>query len=575
MLDTAQEAQETQEAQENRTAHAIRGTRGNGAAGLTSEFLHDVLLASAAVTPERPAVIGLSGTGAPYETSYRQLQEQAHQYAAELSALGIGIGDRVLVESDTSGPALALLIACASLGAPFVPVGPQAPAERIKAVTAAAEPVLHLRADTAREREIPEPVGTAVFGPGSLTVLRPPTAAGDGGHRRTELACTDPAYIIFTSGTTGAPKGVVMSHRAITSFFRGMLAHDIVGPGDRVASTAPLQFDFALLDAGLALGSGAALVPVPRELLPWPRRLLRFLADTGATQVDGAPSIWRNVLRYEPERLAALENLRGVLYSGEEFPLPELRALRKARPSVRIVNCYGSTESVAASFTEVPNPLPDDVERLSIGRAHPGAEMVLVDDEGHVVRETGVVGEIHLHSPALFSGYWNDPDATRAALVPDPLCPQSGQVVFRTRDLAVRGEDGQLYYRGRADSLVKVRGNRVDLGEIDRCLMAAPGVALAATLLLDTGDGGSGGHGSGDQLLAAFVATDDGTPGDSAPDEAALRLLCTRTLPGYMVPERVHVLDELPLNSHGKIDRSGLRQRFATKHTAGRASHDH
>ncbi|KAB2587561.1 AMP-binding protein [Streptomyces arboris] len=564
MLDTVQEARERPE---SRTPYAARAIPGNGATGLTSEFLHEVLLASAAVTPERPAVIGLSAAGTPYATSYRQLRDQAEQYAAELSALGIGIGDRVIVESDTSGPALALLIACASIGAPFVPVGPQAPDERIDAVTAAAGPVLHLRADTAREREIPEPVGTAVFGPGGLTVLRPP-ATVEAGHRRTELACTDPAYVIFTSGTTGAPKGVVMSHRAITSFFRGMLAHDIVGPADRVASTAPLQFDFSLLDAGLALGSGAALIPVPRDLLPWPRRLLRFLADTGATQVDGAPSIWRNVLRYEPERLAALENLRGVLYSGEEFPLPELRALRKARPDLRIVNCYGSTESVAASFTQVPNPLPDDAERLSIGRAHPGAEMVLVDDEGRVVRESGVVGEIHLHSPALFSGYWNDPDATRAALVPDPQCPQSGQVVFRTRDLAERGEDGQLYYRGRADSLVKVRGNRVDLGEIDRCLMAAPGVALAATLLLDTGA-------DGDQTLVAFVATDDGTAGGSTPDESALRLLCTRTLPSYMVPERVHVLDELPLNSHGKIDRSGLRQRFAAKHTAGRASHDH
>ncbi|MFH9061789.1 AMP-binding protein [Streptomyces coeruleorubidus] len=532
------------------------------AAGLRSEYLHEFLLASATATPDSTAVAESNG-GRLREITYRELAAEADRYAAELRALGLGLGDRVVVESDSSAAALALLIACASLGAPFVPVSPHTPEQRLKAITAAAEPVLHLRAaglEAAPAREIPEPVGHAVFAPGRLIVMRPPVLAASA-RSRTETVCTDPAYIIFTSGTTGTPKGVVMSHRAITSFYRGMLAHDLARPGDRIASTAPLQFDFSLLDAGLAMGTGATLVPVPRELLAWPRRFLRFLADTGASHVHGAPSIWRGALRYEPERLAAL-SLRGVLYSGEEFPMAELRALRQAQPAARIVNCYGSTESVACSFTDVPDPIPEDMERLSIGHAHPGAEMVLVDEEGRPVVEPGTPGEIHLYSPALFSGYWNDPEGTRAALVPDPVCPRSGQTVFRTRDIAVRGTDGQLYYHGRADSQVKIRGNRVDLGEVDRRLTDAPGVALAATVVVDSADG--------QPQLHAGVVPDATVARPEDFGEAALRRLCARTLPAYMVPERFHVLDALPVNSNGKIDRAGLRQRFTTTDPAGR-----
>lgn len=146
------------------------------------------------------------------------------------------------------------------------------------------------------------------------------------------------------------------------------------------------------------------------------------------------------MLRHEFAGLAALgEQIRGVLYSGENFPLPEMRELHRALPHARVVNCFGSSESIAASFTDVPNPLPAEVDRISIGHAHPGAEMLLIDEDGRPVDTPGVVGQIHLRSAALFHGYWNDPEATAAALVPDPLNPASGQVVFRTGDLAYRG----------------------------------------------------------------------------------------------------------------------------------------
>ncbi|MEU1889552.1 AMP-binding protein [Micromonospora sp. WMMD987] len=511
------------------------------------ETLHEFLLAGARLTPDKPAVIHVVG-GEVGSISYRQLAQRVDGYAAALDQLGLDIGDRVILESDTSPTAIAVFLACSSLGLTFIPVSPETPAQRLALIAESTAAALHLQPVDGRRDAVPAPLGTARFGPDGIQVERSPAPRTR--HRR-ELVPTDPAYMIFTSGTTGRPKGVVMSHRGVLAFFRGMLRHGIVSAEDRVATTSPLQFDFSLLDIGLALGSGAAVVPVPRSLLRWPRRFVQFLADSGATQVNGVPSIWRGVLRHEFAGLAALgEQIRGVLYSGENFPLPEMRELQRALPRARVVNCFGSSESIAASFTDVPNPLPAEVDRISIGHAHPGAEMLLIDEDGRPVDSPGVVGQIHLRSAALFHGYWNDPEATAAALVPDPLNPATGQVVFRTGDLAYRGEGGELYFIGRVDSLVKVRGNRVELGEVERRVRDFPGIAGAAALMLPQ-DGK-------DPVLAVFVVLDEGVTGV---EEMELGAFCLEALPDYMVPQQVRVLDELPVNANGKVDRRLLAAR--------------
>lgn len=507
------------------------------------ERLHEFLLVGARLTPDKPAVVEFSGTE-PGIISYRQLACRAEEYAVVLRDLGLDIGDRVVLESDTSASAIAALLACSSLGLPFVPVTPETPAKRLLSVVDTVSPALYLQADGGRREGIPESVGTGRFGPGGLVIERAPRPGP--GFRR-EVAPADPAYMVFTSGSTGRPKGVVMSHRAILSFYRGMLSQGIVGPESRVASTAPFQFDFSLLDIGLALGSGATVVPVPRALLRWPRRFVRFLRDSEATQVNGAPSIWRGALRHEREELAVLgDRIEGVLFSGEPFPLPEVRALQEALPLARIVNCFGSTESVAASFTNVPRPVPEGLTKLSIGRAHPGAEMMLLDEAGVPVTEPGVTGHIHLRSGSLFTGYWGDPEATARALVADPTNPLTGQTVFRTGDLGHRGADGELYFDGRADSQVKIRGNRVELTEVERRVAEFTGVAAASAVLLPVE--------GADPVLAVFVELSPGAEFD----EMELGAFCLEELPDYMAPQRIHVLDALPLNQNGKVDRPAL-----------------
>lgn len=520
----------------------------------SADNLYRLLMAPVDVAPGRPAVVEADENGVLHEISYRRLDALTQQYAQVLDGLGLDVGDRVVVEADTSASAVAMLLACSLLGLPFVTVSPHTPDSRLATIIGSVTPALHARAQGLPRRELAQQAeGGAYFGAGGLVVERAPAARV---RRRRQVLSTDTAYIVFTSGSTGRPKGVVMSHRAIVTFLRAMLHDALAGPGDRVASTSPLQFDFALFGIGVALSAGAALVPVRREDLSSPRRMTGFLRDAEVTQVHGVPSLWRPVLRHDPELLSELKQLRAVVFAGEEFPLPELRRLQEMLPGARLVNGYGATESMAASFTDVPDPLPAGQERLSIGRAHAGAEMTLVDADGQVVTEPGGVGEIYLRSPALFTGYWNDPEATAKVLVPDPVEPRHGYRVLRTGDLARLDAAGELCFVGRADFQVQIRGNRVELGEIEATLTRLPAVTAAAAVVVPR---------AGDHVLMAAVVL-DGPEGDFDPG-AALAFVAAE-LPSYMVPRSVRVLPELPLTQNGKVDRDALTRRLTAPRPA-------
>ena len=306
-----------------------------------TDNLCDFMLAAGKSAPHRPAVIEPVGTDDLVTVTYEELAAQVTRFAAVLGELGLDVGDRVVLDSHTSAAAIAMLLACCSQGLPFIPVCPETPTERLLSIIDATEPSLYLYAEGGRRDGMPELMAEGRFGPDGLLMLRLPASRT---RYRREVVGTDPAYIIFTSGTTGRPKGVVMSHRANIAFYRSVLQQGVVTAQDRVAVSSPFHFDLCLGGVGLALGSGGAVVPVPRDRLEWPRRFLSLLRDAQVSQVQGVPSIWRPVLRHESEMLAGLGQLRSVLFSGEEFPLPELRHLQRMLPRARVVNCYGATE---------------------------------------------------------------------------------------------------------------------------------------------------------------------------------------------------------------------------------------
>ncbi|HEY1619887.1 MAG TPA: AMP-binding protein, partial [Streptosporangiaceae bacterium] len=282
------------------------------------------MMAAASAQPDKDAIIESGPDGHTRAISYGELSDLIGVLAAGLEKLGLDVGDRVILEADASASAIAMLLACSLLGLTFIPVSPDTVDSRIQAIIKIAEPVLHLQAEYGGRSGLPAGLGAARFGAGGLiTDLAPEPRR----RQRREVLPTDPAYIIFTSGSTGVPKGVVMSHRAVIAFYRGVLHQGVVRATDRLAVTSALQFDFSLAGIGTALGAGATVVLMPPDRIGWPKRFVDFMTGHAVTQIHGVPSIWRNLLKDDPGRLAELDQLRLILFAGEEFPLRELRQL--------------------------------------------------------------------------------------------------------------------------------------------------------------------------------------------------------------------------------------------------------
>ncbi|HET6612024.1 MAG TPA: AMP-binding protein [Kofleriaceae bacterium] len=512
--------------------------------------MHHYLLAHANRLAEKPALIGVRD-----RWTYGQLSSRAEKLASQLWDAGLAVGDRVVVELHPGPDAVALLCALSMTGLVYVPVSPALPPQRTADIARTAEASLFIHSRDDAIELLPRDLATGRLSHGELVMSR---TAPKPPERHRPVLETDLAYIIFTSGTTGKPKGIMMTHRAVLAFWRGLHHHCALGEQDIVGTIAPLCFDFSILDMGCALGSGASLLFVPPLLPHQPAALVDYLATRGVTQMNGVPSIWRPCLREGAEVLAPLVRLRSMLYAGEAFTVPEIVRLQSALPRLRIINCFGQSESIACSFRDVDNPIEASLEKVPFGQGHPGVDLILLDEDGVAIAEPGRVGELYLRGASLFSGYWKDPAATRAALVPDPLFPHSGARAFKTGDLASRDGRGDFLFHGRVDQQVKILGNRVELEEIERQLGSHPAVASCCVAAIDGDDGTE---------LIAFITVSGGQAGDVIP---SLRDRCAAALPYYMMPATFRVAQELPITANGKVDR---RRLIDAEHTRRRPSH--
>ena len=505
------------------------------------------LLRHARSRPDATAIIshGVSHT-------YAELEHSATRWRERLAALGLRHGDAVAALMEPGFESASLLIACGELGCVFVPFNADLPEARVVGICRQIDakllvlgPGAQLRAE--RAARITDRWAVTQ---GSDAETHGGPVAGPGPHRK--VLESDIAYIIFTSGSTGTPKGVVMSHRAAVVAFRAIAAAcDVRG---RLGSVAPLGFDLSLLDTAAALGVGATIVYVPRQVALHPRRLFDELAAQRIRQMHSVPTLWSMMLKHCGDRLGELRDLQRIVVGGEELTVATVNALRARLPALEVVNLYGQTESICCAFYPVPNPVPAGWASIPIGTAYPGAEMLLFDERGDRVTAEGAPGEIYLRAASMFQGYWRDAETTGRVLVPDPERPDSGERLLRTGDLAVLGPGG-LAFAGRRDHQVQVHGNRVELEEIERCLARAHGVRVAGVTDVREGDS---------HLIVAFVVVDD--PG--AADSAGLREHCRADLPPYMVPARFVFAEALPESASGKVDRKALGTLWST-HTHG------
>ncbi|MCA9730211.1 MAG: AMP-binding protein, partial [Candidatus Eisenbacteria bacterium] len=345
---------------------------------------------------------------------------------------------------------------------------------------------------------------------------------------------------------TGRPKGVVLSHRAAIAFTDWAVRTFSLGAEDRLSNHAPFHFDLSTFDlyGAFAVGASVRLIkPLEAMLAPW---LARMIREEGITIWYSVPSVLAAMAQSTPELARAVgPQLRWMLFAGEVFPTPQLRALRDAVPQVRLGNLFGPTETNVCTWYEVCE-LPEGDAPIPIGKVCDHLTGSIRGEDGREVAP-GAVGLLWIAGGNLLSGYWGDADLTRQRMARG----SDDRLFYNTGDLVRRSADGTLIFQGRRDHLVKVRGYRVELGEVEAAVHALPEVAEAVVVAVEDAQ-----HGHRLDLHAVLKA-----PSPDADRE--LRVGLADRLPAYMIPARIWIRGDLPRTSSGKVDRNRLRAESA------------
>ncbi|MEX2631038.1 MAG: amino acid adenylation domain-containing protein [Tistlia sp.] len=509
------------------------------AEGLVAQFRRQ-----AALTPEAPALLFERET-----LSYAELDRRSARLAALLRRRGLAGGEAVGVCLARGPAAVVALLAIWRAGGVYLPVAPDHPVERLRHLFDDSAMTLLVADAAARER-----VATLKNAPPCVAIedLSGPDATADE-PTPAEPTPAEPgacAYVIYTSGSTGEPKGVAIPHRAIGHHCR--VVRDCYGltPRDRILQFAATTFDASLEQILPGLLSGAAVVLRPEEL--WSARSFRRkVAELALTVIDLPPGLLHELLldTAQTSDWAALASLRLAIVGGEALS-PETLSLWRDSPlgACRLVNAYGPTETTVTSLLYEAGDAcrePGFAGPVPIGRPLPGESACVLDRYGQPVA-VGVPGELHIGGAGLALGYLNRPELTRERFVESPL---DGTRLFRTGDRARWREDGNLEFLGRLDRQVKVRGFRVEPGEIEAALRGLEPIRNAAVLLRPVKER--------EQLVAFVVFHAD----SSEPETHWLKSALAERLPDYMIPAVVVSLPELPVTAGGKIDRKALAQR--------------
>ncbi|WP_439957560.1 amino acid adenylation domain-containing protein [Nocardia crassostreae] len=503
----------------------------------TAPTLVSMFEAQAAATPDAVALVFEDE-----RLTYRELSERANRLARRLLMGGNGPGPGLLVAlaMRRSTELVVAMYAVLQTGAAYVPLDPDQPQERNGHILDTARP--HLILTTTRdgfvagEHEIP-----LLYVDDIEEACRTYSPAPISNFERTQpLRAGDTAYVIFTSGSTGSPKGVAVSHAAIVNRLVWMQAEYRLRGDDVVLQKTPATFDVSVWEFFWPLQTGARLVVAKPDGHRDPVYLAQVIAEEAVTTVHFVPSMLSVFVATLGEEIAGGLRLRHVFASGEALPAPTAHKLRELT-GARLHNLYGPTEAaVDVTYHEVTDA---DTVSVPIGRPVFNTQVYVLDSRLYPVAP-GIAGELYLAGGQLATGYVARPDLTADRFVASPF--GRGERMYRTGDLVKWTPAGELEYLGRTDFQVKLRGLRIELGEIEAALLAQPRVAQSVVLVRTDAH-------AGDQLVG-YVAREPGAELDADAVKAAL----ARTLPAYMVPAAVAVLDAFPLNASGKLDRKAL-----------------
>jgi len=503
--------------------------------------IHDLFEHQADTQPDAPA---LEADGVTL--TYRELEARANQIAHALRARGVAPGDYVGICLERGANLVAALLGVVKAGGIYIPLDPSYPPERLQAMVSIAEarlvltetPLRHLfqKGERTGGREVL--ALDASWSP--FFALRP--------HRRltdADRQPTDPCYVIFTSGSTGEPKGVVMSHRAVVNTLDWVTRTCAVGPGDRCLFVTSASFDLSVYDVFGALGAGATLVVASSAVLADPEALADALVTKRITIWNSTPATLERILPAlsQARRRGTRTHLRKVLLSGDWIPVTLPTAIRGIFPRAEVLALGGATEAAIWSNAYAVRDVDPTWSSIPYGRPIQNARYHILDRRMHAT-PAGVAGDLYIGGVCLADGYLNRPELTAERFIPDPF--QSGERLYRTGDLARYFDDGTIEFLGRADHQVKVRGYRVELGEVESALLKQPGIRAAACI--------ARADAFGQKVLVGFIVPQR----EHAVNAAEVLSGVGRLLPSYMIPSRLILCEALPLSANGKVDRTAL-----------------
>ena len=539
--------------------------------------LHELLARSAARHPDRTAVRDPSGAA----VSYRDLDALSDRLRDRLLAWGVAPGDRVGFCLRKSIDSIVAIFGTLKCGAVYVPVDPLAPASRNAYILndcAVRVAIVGRSFEEALARELAAAAAAAASSAPSAEPRQHPrllviddapreTVRGDAGGSPPIAAAlssadreagpavrgasaapdwSETAYILYTSGSTGRPKGVTLTHKNAVTYVDW--CSDVFQPAetDRLSSHAPLHFDLSILDVFLAIKHAAELVLIGEEEGKDPTTLAQLISERGITIWYSAPSILGLLAQYGKLTRYDYSQLRIVLFAGEVFPIKHLRALKALWPQPRYFNLYGPTETNVCTYFEVPAEIPEErTAPFPIGKACEHYRIRVVDADGRDVPR-GDEGELCAAGPAVMRGYWNLPEQNARAFLVD----ERGERWYKTGDVVVEDASGDYVFLGRADRMVKRRGYRVELAEIEAGLYKHPSLAEVGVISLPDEEAGV--------KIKAFLTCKEG---EARPSLIQLKQFSAANLPNYMIPDSFVFLDALPKTSTGKTDYQQLKNR--------------
>ena len=529
-------------------------------------LLQDWVTQQAQRRPEAVAVV----LGAEILT-YGQLEMASNQLARLLIEVGCQKGDRVCFLMPKSPAAIVTMIGILKAGCIHVPLDAASPPLRTRRILESCENRWILAAGQVLpllSELLHDPSYRTRISVGWLQHQKPSTSSLPVEWSMDDVALmestplpqhassADPAHILFTSGSTGMPKGVVITHSNVVHFVEWGLRHFGIDSSDRLSGHTPLHFDLSTFDVFGTFAAGAELHMLPHEAALSPLMLAEFIRNEELTQWFSVPSVLNYMSKFDVVKFRDFPLLRRVLWCGEVLPSPVLCYWMRRLPHARFTNLYGPTETtIASSFYDVLACPTDERGSIPIGKACDGEELMILNQNLRPV-SSAEIGDLYIGGVGLSPGYWRDPEKTAAAFIHDPRSDNPNDRIYRTGDLARRCADGLVYFIGRNDTQIKSRGYRIELGEIEAALSSLACLQESAVVVIDRGGF------EGWLICCAYVEQ----PGSHS-TPSGLRKELERQIPSYMIPVRWMASPALPKNANGKIDRPKLKELFLEAET--------